>query len=126
MAKNKNKGILVKEFCYPKMDEYKEIIETTKDTLSKYDCRKDLYKSALIENDRLKKEIIDLEEENKRLAKKVNKLKKEKKKIKNTLKGVLTVNEQLEKHNKKMTVIASTAMTLMGRNRSDGDVGVCK
>lgn len=122
----KNKGILVREFCYPKMDEYEEMVETTKDALSKYDCRNDLYKSALIENDRLKKEIADLEEQNKRLAKKVNKLKKEKKEIKNTLKGILTVNEQLEKHNKKMTMIASAAMSFMGRNRSDGDVGVCK
>lgn len=122
----KNKGRIVKEFCYPKMDEYEEMVETTKDALSKYDCRKDLYKSALIENDRLKKEIMDLEEENKKLVKKVNKLKKEKKELKNTLNGVLTVNEQLEKHNKKMTMIASVAMTFMGRNRSDGDVGVCK
>lgn len=121
----KNKGRIVREFCYPKMDEYEEMVETTKDVLSKYDC-KDSYESTLIENNRLKKEIVDLEEENKRLAKKVNKLKKEKKELKNTLKGILTINEQLEKHNKRMTVIASAAMSYMGRNRSDGNVGVCK
>lgn len=104
MAKSKNKGI---------------------DAPSKYDC-KDSYESTLIENNRLKKEIEDLEEENKRLAKKVNKLKKEKKELKNRIKGVLTINEQLEKHDKRMTTIASTAMLYMGRNRSDGNVGVCK
>lgn len=125
MAKSKNKGKIVKEFSYPKMDEYKEILEITKDASSKYDC-KDSYESALIENNRLKKEIEDLEEENKRLAKKVNKLKKEKKGLKNTLKGILITNEQLEKHNKRMTMIASVAMTYMGKNRSDSNVGVCK
>lgn len=125
MGKSKNKGIIVKEFCYPKMDEYKEILEITKDAPSKYDC-KDSYESALIENNRLKKEIEGLEEENKRLAKKVNKLKKEKKELKNRIKGVLTINEQLEKHDKRMTMIASTAMLYMGRNRSDDNVGVCK
>lgn len=122
----KNKGRVVRECCYPRMGEYEEKVGTTKDVLSKYDCCKDSYESALIENDRLKKEIMDLEEENKRLAKKVNKLKKEKKELKSTLNGILTVTEQLEKHNKRMTVIASAAMSYMGRNRSDGNVGVCK
>ena len=38
----KNKGKLVVEFRYPKMNEYEEMVETTKDALSKYDCCKDL------------------------------------------------------------------------------------
>lgn len=67
MAKNKNNGKLVVEIRYPKMNEYEEMVETTKDALSKYDCCKDLYEEELIKNDRLKKEIDDLEAENKEL-----------------------------------------------------------
>lgn len=58
------KGKLVVKFRFPKMDEYEEMVETTRDALSKYDCCKDLYEEELIKNDRLKKEIADLEAEN--------------------------------------------------------------
>lgn len=64
----KNKGKLVVKFRYPKMDEYEEMVETTKDALYKYDCCKDLYEEELIKNDRLKKEIADLEAENDELV----------------------------------------------------------
>lgn len=97
MTKNKNK--LVVEFRYPKMDEYEEMVETMKDALSKYDCCKDLYEEELIKNDRLKKEIADLEAENDELIAENKRLRERIKKIKDnfTAMSYLVAKELSEK-----------------------------
>lgn len=93
------KGKLVVKFRFPKMDEYEEMVETTKDALSKYDCCKDLYEEELIKNDRLKKEIADLEAENDELAAENKRLRERLKNIKDnfTAMSYLVAKELSEK-----------------------------
>lgn len=93
------KGKLVVKFRFPKMDEYEEMVETTKDALSKYDCCKDLYEEELIKNDRLKKEIADLEAENDELAAENKRLRARLKNIKDnfTAMSYLVAKELSEK-----------------------------
>lgn len=96
---SKNKGKLVVKFRFPKMDEYEEMVETTKDALSKYDCCKDLYEEELIKNDRLKKEIADLEAENDELVAENKRLRARLKNIKDnfTAMSYLVAKELSEK-----------------------------
>lgn len=93
------KGKLVVKFRYPKMDEYEEMVETTKDALVKYDCCKDLYEEELIKNDRLKKEIADLEAENDELVAENKRLRARLKNIKDnfTAMSYLVAKELSEK-----------------------------
>lgn len=93
------KGKLVVKFRFPKMDEYEEMVETTKDALSKYDCCKDLYEEELIKNDRLKKEIADLEAENDELVAENKRLRARLKNIKDnfTAMSYLVAKELSEK-----------------------------
>lgn len=93
------KGKLIVKFRFPKMDEYEEMVETTKDALSKYDCCKDLYEEELIKNDRLKKEIADLEAENDELVAENKRLRARLKNIKDnfTAMSYLVAKELSEK-----------------------------